>query len=105
MYVKPTEKVEQINFLASAKFQSFTYQAEKTYKAGEVYPANDATAIGIVLNDVAVDDTTGPQPAAILVDGFILIERLATQPADAAVKALKNITFLDANKKPKVVEG
>lgn len=105
MYVKPTEKVEQINFLASAKFQSFTYQAEKTYKAGEVYPANDATAIGIVLNDVTVDETTGPQPAAILVDGFILIERLATQPADAAVKALKNITFLDANKKPKVVAG
>ncbi len=102
MYVKPTQTVEQINFLASAKFQSFTYQADKTFKAGEIYPANDATAIGVVFNDVTVDDETGSQPVSVLVGGYILADRLPAQPSDGAIKSLKNITFLDADKKPKV---
>lgn len=102
MYVKPTQKVEQINFLASAKFESFTYQADKSFKAGEIYPANDATAIGVVFNDVTVDDETGSQPVSVLVGGYILADRLPAQPSDGAIKALKNITFLDADKKPKV---
>lgn len=105
MYVKPTQKVEQINFLASAKFQNFTYQAEKSYKAGEVYPANDATALGIVFNDVTVDEDTGPQPVAILVEGYILVERLETAPSDEALTALSKITFLDADKKPKKAQA
>lgn len=93
--VTKAKTIEEINFLASAKFQSFTYQADKTYKAGEIYPANDATAIGIVLSDVAVDVNNGEdgQPVAIVVEGYVIKERLTEEPTDAAVAALKGIKF------------
>ncbi|MCH4169407.1 MAG: hypothetical protein LKF42_09140 [Streptococcaceae bacterium] len=93
MFVKPKKTVEQINFLASAKYQNFTYQAEKSFKAGEVYPANDATAVGIVFNDVNVDSETGPQPVAITVEGYVLKDRLPAEPSAEAISALKEIKF------------
>lgn len=102
MYVKPIKTAEQLNFLASSKHQNFTYQADKSFEAGEIYPANDATALGIVFNPVTVDAETGPQPASILVGGYVLADRLPEPPSDAAITVLKNITFLDADKKPKV---
>jgi hypothetical protein len=105
MYVKPIKTAEQLNFLASAKFQNFTYQADKSFEAGEIYPANDASALGIVFNSVTVDAETGPQPVGVLVGGYVLVERLPQVPTDAAINALKNITFLDADKKPKVAAG
>lgn len=89
--------VTQPNFLASADFTSFTYQVSdsgvaanaqgrKIVPAGTVYPLNDATAIGILLNDV--DVTTGPQPGTVLVDAWILEARLPVAPAAAAKTAL-----------------
>lgn len=95
-YVK-RESVSQPNFLASADFVSFTYQisdagvvadakGRKIVPAGTVYPANDATAIGILLNDI--DVTTGPQPGAVLVDAWILEARLPVAPAATAKTAL-----------------
>ncbi|EHV0179388.1 hypothetical protein KZ114_002411 [Enterococcus faecalis] len=99
MFVKSKKTVKEINFLASSNYQNFTYQADKSYKAGEIYPANDETAIGVVFNSVTVDTETGPQPLSVLVGGYVLIERLPEVPTDATIKALKNITFLDANKK------
>ncbi|WP_429961808.1 hypothetical protein [Enterococcus sp. AZ083] len=105
MYVKPIKAAEQLNFLASATFQNFTYQADKSFEAGEIYPANDDTALGIVFNSVTVDAETGPQPVGVLVGGYVLADRLPEAPTDGAITALKNITFLDANKKPKVAAG
>lgn len=105
MYVKPIKTAKHLNFLASAKFQNFTYQADKSFEAGEIYPANDGTALGIVFNSVTVDADTGSQPAAILVGGYVLADRLPEAPTNAAITALKNITFLDADKKPKVAAG
>ena len=102
MYVKPIKKAKRLNFLASAKFQNFTYQADKSFEAGEIYPANDDTALGIVFNSVTVDAETGSQPVAVLVSGYVLADRLPEAPTDGAIDALKNITFLDADKKPKV---
>ena len=75
MYVKK-ESVNEVNFLASAKFQNFTYQVDDTgikadengrkiVKAGTVYKKEEK-AIGLVFADV--DVTNGPQPAAIMVD-------------------------------------
>lgn len=96
MFVKPKTEAVQINFLASARFQSFTYQADKSYKAGAIYPANNETAIGIVLNDVTVDaSSTGvnAQPASIIVEGYILKERLPETPTAEAILALKEIKF------------
>jgi len=95
-YVK-RESVLQPNFLASQKYTAFTYQisdagvaadakGRKIVPAGTVYPANDATAIGILLNDIEV--TPGPQPGAVLVDAWILEARLPVAPAAAAKTAL-----------------
>lgn len=85
MFYQDYKKVEQINWLASAKFQTFTYQipqslgklqpdGRKIVPSGTVFPANDATAIGIVFNDV--DVTHGDAPGAVLVEGWIIEERL-----------------------------
>lgn len=83
MYVKK-ESVNEVNFLASAKFQNFTYQVDgtgidadangkKIVQAGTVYK-KDGVAIGLVFADV--DVTNGPQPAAIMVEGYVLEARL-----------------------------
>ncbi|RKD22556.1 hypothetical protein BEP19_09855 [Ammoniphilus oxalaticus] len=101
-YVKDYGKVEQINFLASAKFINFTYQVSgdgvvanaegiKVVPAGTVYPANDETAIGILFNDV--DVTQGPQPGAVLVEGYVLEERLPQAPTEEAKEAMKEVKF------------
>lgn len=102
MYVKSYGKTQQINFLASAKYQNFTYQVSnagvtansegrKIVPAGTVYPANDATAIGILFNDV--DVTEGPQPGAVMVEGYVLEARLPVAPSAEAKTALKEIKF------------
>ena len=102
MYVSKKEAAEQINFLASARFQSFTVQVEQTgvsadakgrkiVPAGTLYPANDATAKGILLNDV--DVTEGPQPGALLVEAYILEARLPVAPSTDAKTALTEIKF------------
>lgn len=102
MYVSNRTTVNEKNFLASAKFQAFTYQVDATgvtanaegrkiVPAGTVYPKNDATAVGILLNDV--DVTEGPQAASVIVEGYILKDRLPVAPAELAVTALKEIKF------------
>lgn len=60
-------------------------------KAGTIYPANDATAIGVVLNDYDVTD--GDAMMAIVIHGFIKVAALPVVPAAAAVSAMKQITF------------
>lgn len=93
MFNQEHKKVEQINWLASAKFQTFTYQipeslgvvqddGRKIVKSGTVFPANDATAIGIVFNDV--DVTHGDAPGSVLVEGWIIEERLPEPISDLA---------------------
>ncbi|MDN5446619.1 MAG: hypothetical protein L0F86_04430 [Lactococcus lactis] len=93
MFVKPKKIAEQINFLASARYQNFTYQADKSYKAGEAYPANDATAVGIVFSDVTVNTDTGSQPVAVMVEGYVLKDRLPSTITPEAIAALKEIKF------------
>lgn len=56
-------------------------------KAGTVYPANDATAIGIVFEDIDVTDDA-VRPASIIIAGRILLNRLPVEPAAAAVTAM-----------------
>jgi hypothetical protein len=64
-------------------------------KAGTIYPKNDATAIGVVLNDYDVTD--GDQAIAVVVHGFIKAAALPVQPDAAAETALKQIKFVKAN--------
>lgn len=47
-------------------------------KAGTIYPANDATAIGVILNDYDVTD--GDQMMAVVMHGFIKKEALPVAP-------------------------
>lgn len=102
MYVSKRTDVKQINFLASAKYQNFTYEVSdagvtadehgrKIVPAGTILPANDATAEGILFNDV--DVTEGPQPGALLVEGYVLEARLPVAPAAEAKTALNEIKF------------
>lgn len=105
VYVQKTETYSEINFLKSQKFLSFTKQVDDTHAgvvngvlpAGSVFPANDATAEGITINDV--DVSKGPQPVGVIVEGHILIERLPVKPADAAQTAMREVKFYDANGK------
>ncbi|BAQ11311.1 prophage protein [Bacillus sp. OxB-1] len=101
-YVKQVESFERINFLASSKVQAFTYQVsdagvaadsngQKIVKAGTILPANDATAEGILYTDV--DVTEGPQPGSLIVEAYVLEERLPVAPAEDAKTALTKITF------------
>lgn len=95
-YVK-REKVSQSSFLASAKFIAFTHQisnvgvtadakGRKIVPAGTVYPANDATAIGITYTDT--DVTEGPQPGSVLVEAWVYKDRLPVAPSAEALTSL-----------------
>lgn len=100
-YVSETRNYNRVNFLASSKVQSFTnlvsdvgvaeIDGKKIVKAGTVLPSNDATAKGILYNDV--DVTSGPQPGALIVEGYILEARLPEAPSAEAKTALTKITF------------
>lgn len=86
------------NFLKSAHLISFTDTATKAMgdkngilKAGTVFPANDATAKGIVYNDV--DVSRGDRECAVIVEGYILEDRLPEAPAQLAKDAMKEIKF------------
>lgn len=58
---------------------------------GTVYPANDATAIGILYEDV--DVTSGDMPGSVVTQGTVYLDRLPTAPASAAKTALEGLGF------------
>lgn len=61
-------------------------------KAGTIYPANDATAIGVVLNDYDVTD--GDENMAVVIHGFILESKIPAAPSDLAKAALPMVKFV-----------
>ena len=63
----------------------------KYVKMGTIYPANDATAIGIVYEDV--DVTTGNMPGSVVTAGTVYLDRLPVAPASAAKTALEGKGF------------
>lgn len=60
-------------------------------KAGTVFPANDATAVGIIVHDV--DVTNGDAPAAYIDHGIVYSNRLPVAVDALALPVLKGITF------------
>ena len=52
---------------------------------------NDGTVVGILAEEV--DVTNGPQPGALIVEGYVLKDRLPVAPETLAEKALTKITF------------
>lgn len=103
MLVGKIKDYEEKRFLKSAKFITFTYQADdktdgvvteggrKVLKQGTVYPKNDATAVGLVFSDYDVTD--GAVAISVLVEGEVHEEALPVVPDEAAKTALKNIGF------------
>lgn len=100
MYVKK-ESVNEVNFLASAKYQNFTYQVDDTgitadsngkkiVQAGTVYK-KDNKAIGLIFADV--DVTNGPQAAAVMVEGYVLEARLPAEVSAEDKAAMPEIKF------------
>lgn len=100
MYVSK-ESVQEKNFLASAKFQNFTYQVDdigitadekgrKIVQAGTVYKKN-GVAVGLIFADV--DVTHGPQPAAVMVEGYVLEARLPAEVSAEDKAAMTGIKF------------
>ena len=85
-YVAIARKLEKDSALAVAQ------EGRKVVKAGTLYPANDATAIGVILNDYDVTD--GDQMAAVVIHGFVLEAKLPAAPAEAV--NLPQITFIPA---------
>lgn len=71
-----------------------TVDGRKIIKAGTIYPANDATAKGVVFSDMDVTD--GDMTGSILIHGFVKSAALPAVPAAAAITALKQVTFLSA---------
>ena len=98
---KETAYTQDINFLKSAHVVTITATAttamgvtvgtQKLVKAGTVFPANDATAKGIVYE--TVDVTNGDQPVAIIVDGHIIDAFLPAPVAALAKPVLTQITL------------
>lgn len=92
---------EEINFLASDKVVSFTttvqkakgevFEDRKIVKAGTILPSNDQHAKGILLHDI--DVTAGDAVGALMVEGYVLKDRLPQVPDPQAITALKKITF------------
>lgn len=64
----------------------------KYIPAGTILPANDTTAVGVVLNDTIVE--YGDTATALLVHGFIDKAKLPAEPNAEAIKALTQIKFL-----------
>ena len=56
--------------------------------AGTIFPANDATAIGIIFEpvDVTYGDAAGP----VIVGGHVITARLPVAPASAAQSAMQS---------------
>ncbi|MGF3112473.1 hypothetical protein [Facklamia sp. P9177] len=98
-FIKDVEYQGKVNFLKSAHVVAFTQTATKAMDkkgkgvipAGTVFPANDGTAIGILYNDV--DVSAGDQPCSVIVEGYILKDRLPVEPTAEAIAAMKEIKF------------
>lgn len=98
MKFNSTKIAENKIILANDHYVAVTYDCSDieadengVIKAGTVLPANDNTAIGVLLDDV--DKNSNPN-GTIVVHGFIRKDRIPAAPADTAVAALGLIKFI-----------
>ncbi len=79
---------------ASSPGQTTLVNGRRILKEGTIYPSNDASAQGVVLQDY--DLTDNEQNIAIIIAGDIKSGALPAAPNANAVSALPRITFHDA---------
>lgn len=99
--MKITEKkvISEVNILANDHFVAVPYDCtnltalatDNVIKAGTIIPANDATAKGVLLTDVNLNENPN---GTIVVHGFIKQDKLPAIPAATAVTALSQIMFI-----------
>lgn len=68
-----------------------TVDGKKVLKAGTIYPANNATAKGVLLHDVQLEDENGNavnNTGALIVAGHLYSNQLPVAPESTAVTAL-----------------
>ena len=69
-----------------------TAEGTKYVPAGAVIPANDATAKGLLYEDI--DVTTGNMPGSVVTSGKVYADRLPAAIAAAAASAMPGITVV-----------
>ena len=95
-----TKSVAQgVNILANDHYVAVPYDCtalaalatDGVIKEGTIIPANDATAKGVLLNPVVLAENPN---GTIVVHGFVDKGKLPAEPAEAAITALKGVTFM-----------
>ena len=103
MFVK-SRNIEEINFLASAKYLCFTREisdtgvtanseGRKIVQGGTVYKNTDGVALGLLLTDI--DVTEGPQPGAVMYEGWVIEARLPKTITAEEKATMPGIKFKD----------
>ena len=69
---------------------ALTGDSDGIVKAGTIVPANDATAIGVLLSDVDKNDDPN---GTVVIHGFIAKSKLPVAPADTV--SIPMIKFMD----------
>lgn len=91
-----------VNILANSHYVAIPYDCTNlsalatngVISAGTIVPANDATAVGVLLHDVTLANNPN---GSLVIHGFLRLEKLPTEPAAAAMTALNGIKFINNN--------
>lgn len=96
MNFKNTKISQGVTILANDHYVAMEYDCSEiaanengVIPAGTIIPANDATAIGVLLNDVVKDKNPN---GTIVIHGFIKTDKLPVEPADTV--AIAQIKFM-----------
>lgn len=92
----PDHYVAMAQFFSKNSALAVDVDGRKIIKAGTFYPSNDSKAVGVVFNDYDVTD--GDANGAVILHGFIAVDKLPEAPTAEAIAALNNITFLPVKK-------
>lgn len=82
----------EVNIFKHAHIVTDTQTADKAYQHGDIFPANDATATGVVYHA-----TEEGQPLTRILEGHLYADRLPEEPTAAAVEALRQISFYESD--------
>lgn len=101
------EVTSSVNILANDHYVAIPYDCSKltslatdgVIKEGTIIPANDATAIGVLLNPVVLAENSN---GTVVIHGFIATSKLPEAPSEdvaspastGAKTVLKQITFM-----------
>lgn len=89
----PDHKVAYAHTFKKDDPASKTVGTRKIVKAGTIYPTNDASAVGVVENDIDVTD--GDRAGAIIIHGFINCKKIPDKPGEGVETALPMIKFMN----------